>query len=355
GDRVEAGQPLVMLDSRDLSAQVGQAQAQVMVARAQLQQSVTSVGLTGAEVDTGVKTAEQQLVQARAAESKAVAELEDARLNVERERMLFAQDAVPKIQVEQAELRWKLAQRTLEGARSQVKIAADNVRLARANLARRNLSQDQVTSARAGVSQAEAGLTVAAVMHDYTVITSPIGGVVTDRSVDPGQTVGPGSDPMLVIVDNRVLELRTTAAEQYAPDLKPGLTVEIRTDLFPDRKFTGRVRQVVPSANPATHAVDLLVDVNDRGFRLFDGLYVEGQVEVRKHSGVLVPRMAVQRRQSETYVMVLEGDTVRKTPVSVSFESETEAVVTGDLSAGREVITAGAEGLEDKQKVQVAP
>lgn len=352
GDRVTAGMPLVVLDSRDLNAQVVQASAQIEVASASLKESQTSVGLTTADVSTALRNAQQGVIQAEAEEAKARADLADARLNLEREKSLFKQDAVPKIQVEQAELRAKLAERTVESARASVKVARQQVELARANQSRQQLSLDQVGGARAGVTAAQAGLNTALVMQEYAVLSSPIDGYVIRRAVEPGQIVGPGDPPMLTIVDNSRLELVASAPETFAAFFKPGMAAEVTTDLYPERKFSGRIRQLVPAADPSTHAVKLRLEVSDRG-RLFDGTYVKARLKVRDHVGVLVPRLAVQRRKDEVYVLLVEGDKAKKQPVKVAFEGPTQAIVTEGLKSGTAVVTAGSEGLADGQKIKV--
>lgn len=352
GDRVAAGMPLIRLDARDLDAQVTQAQAGIEVASSRLNESQTGVTLTGADVESTIKTAEQAVIQAEANEAKARADLADARLNLEREKSLFAQDAVPKTQVEQADLRAKLAERTVETARSSVQVARQQLALAKANRGRNQLSQDQVGGARAGVTQAHANLNTAVVAREYSVLTSPIDGYVTQRKVEPGQIVGPSDGALLTVVDNARLEFLASAPEVFAHYLEAGTPAEVRTDLYPERKFSGRIRQLVPAADPATHAVKVRVEVSDRQ-RLFEGIYVKASLKVRQHVGVIVPRLALQRRKDETYVMLVQGDKAKKQPVRVAFEGPTEAVVTEGLQGGETVVTAGSEGLSDGQRIKV--
>lgn len=352
GDHVVAGMPLITLDARDLEAQVTQAQAGIEVASSRLSETQTGVALTDADVESAIKNAEQAVIQAEANEAKARADLADARLNLEREKSLFAQDAVPKTQVEQADLRAKLAERTVESSRSSVQVARQQLTLARANRGRLQLSQDQVGGARAGVTQARANLNTAVVTRDYSVLTSPIDGYVTRRQVEPGQIVGPGDGALLTVVDNARLEFLASAPETFANYLKPGTPAEVWSDLFPERKFHGRIRQLVPAADPATHSVKVRVEVSDRQ-RLFEGVYVKASLKVREHAGVLVPRLAVQRRKTEVYVMVVEGDKARKQLVKVAYEGPTEAIVVDGLEGGETVVTAGSEGLADGQRIQV--
>ena len=153
-------------------------------------------------------------------------------------------------------------------------------------------------------------------------------------------------------MDNSRLEFLASAPETFAGFLKPGTPAEVNTDLFPERKFSGRIRQMVPASDPATHAVKVRVEVSDRQ-RLFEGIYVKARLKVREHVGVIVPRLAVQRRKDEVYVMLVDGDKARKQKVVVAYEGPTDAVVTQGLEAGQQIVTAGSEGLADGQKIKV--
>src|SRR3546814_8740866 len=105
-------------------------------------------------------------------------------------------------------------------------------------------------AAVAGVAQAQAALATAQADRSYTSIVSPIDGVVVSRQIHDGDMVMPGSP--LVTVESRGRLLFRFAAPQASLGLfAPGSTVPVLLDGREDRPVTGRVRGVVPSADPA--------------------------------------------------------------------------------------------------------
>jgi len=349
GDRVYAGQPVIWLDSADLNAQVGQAAATVRASQAGVTRAASGAPLTSVEVDVNLERARDAVDTARSQRQRAQHELDDARADLKRKQSLFAQDAIPKIQQEQADLRYQLAQRAMDAARIQEETAAEGVRLARAGRARNTVSQAEVTQARAGVGQSTAALEAAQVQVDYTVLKAPISGVVVERKVEPGQSVGPGMGRLLKIVNNRELELVGPVPEKYLAWLKVGQTATVKSAL--DHQATGRLTTIVPASDPTTHTVQVRLRVRDP--KLVTGLYVEASLLVREHRGVLVPRSAVYAEKGERYVLEVQGETVKRRTVKVIYETEDLAVLGQGLQSGVKVVTGGGEGLADGAAVRV--
>ncbi|MBI3927846.1 MAG: efflux RND transporter periplasmic adaptor subunit [Armatimonadetes bacterium] len=353
GDYVAQGEPLIWLESDDLQAEYQRSLAGVSVAQANVSQADTSADMTTTEVDVNVQTGLQSFYQAEAAVARAQAEFQDARADQQRKRELFDGGAIPKTQLEQADLRLKMADRNLAAARAGERAARESLRWAKAGRARTEIREAEVRAAEAGVNQARAAVEAVEVDLQDTTLRAPISGTVTFRDVEPGQTVsGQRGGALLRIVDNTELDFVATVDEQFAPVLRQGLPVQLTTSLYPGKEFAGRITGIIPSADLKTHTVKVRVVVRDEERRLLDGIYVEGLLRLRGHEGVVVPRDALQVRQDESYVMVREGSVARKKAVKVTFETEHQAVVQG-IPAGVQVITAGAYGLDDGREIRV--
>lgn len=350
GDRVYAGQPVIWLDSADLEAQVGQAAATVRASQAGVTRAASGAPLTSVEVDVNLERARDAVDTARSQRQRAQHELDDALADLKRKESLFAQDAIPKVQQEQADLRYHLAQRAMDAARIQEESAREGVRLARAGRLRNTVSQAEVRQAQAGVGQSAAALEAAQVQVGYTVLKAPISGVVVERKVEPGQSVGPGTGRLLKIVNNRELELVGPVPERYLAWLRPGQTATITSSLQ-EHKATARLTTIVPASDPATHTVQVRLRVRDP--KLVTGLYVEASLLIREHQGVQVPRSAVYAEKGERYVLQIEGETVKRRPVTVAYETEDLSVLGKGLPAGVKVVTGGGEGLADGAAVRV--
>lgn len=355
GERVSAGEAVVRLVDTDLVARVAQARAALEAAQAKVSQAQAGHGLTGTQVELEVRRVAQGVTQAEAATARAQAELADAKLNLDRQKGLFEEGAVPQVSVEQAQLRYDVARRNLDSARSLERQSRESLSLARANTGQTQVTGADVNAAVANVNTAAAALAAAESDLADTVLRSPITGIVVERNIEPGQTTSAmASKPLLVVVDNAALELQAPLDEKLARYVRKGLKVQVQVSMQ-DRPLVGRVVEVVPASDPSTHTVRVRVRVDDPSRTAMSGAFATVTLAAREHEGVVVPRDAVQRREGKAFVFTMEGDRAKRREVQVSYEAPTQAVVTGGLTAGAKVITAGGVGLEDGQEVAVAP
>ena len=163
---------------------------------------------------------DQSLLAAQSRQSQAnvgnvAATLDLARANEARMRELFAQEYVSRQELDQA----VQARKSAEAQLAQAKAAADKDRV--------NLG--------------------------YTVIRSPVSGIVIDRVVDLGQTVAASyQTPVLIKIAQDLSEMRidSSFAEADIGKIQHGQKVRFTVDAFPDRSFTGEVQQI--RMNPTT-------------------------------------------------------------------------------------------------------
>jgi HlyD family secretion protein len=162
----------------------------------------------------------------------------------------------------------------------------------------------QVELDKAQIEQATAQLTQAQTNLEHTIITSPIDGIVTQRSVDVGQTVQASmTAPQLFVIAEDLTKMQVSAAidESDVGRVRPGQDVLFRVDAYPGEEFHGTVAQI--RLNPAvvnnvtTYATIISVANND--LRLKPGMTANLKVQVAKESDVLrVPNAALRFRPS---------------------------------------------------------
>jgi len=131
-------------------------------------------------------------------------------------------------------------------------------------------SKGSIEQARATVAQAEINLA-------YTVIHSPIDGVVISRNVDVGQTVAASlSAPTLFTIaeDLRKMQVDTYVAEADVGKLKPGMAASFTVDAFPGRRFNGKVREIRNAPQTVQNVVtyDAVIDVLNPELELKPGM-----------------------------------------------------------------------------------
>ena len=178
-----------------------------------------------------------------------------------------------------------------------------------AALAARDQSEARLASSRAAVEVAESQVVQrrAAVQNaeldlGYTVIRSPVDGVVISRLVEPGQTVAASfQTPVLFSIaeDLRKMQLDLSIDEADVGALRAGLPVRFTVDAYPGREFKGSVRQVrlaaANIANVITYPV--VVDVDNPDGSLLPGMTANAEVLVAEREQVLRVANAVLRFQ----------------------------------------------------------
>jgi HlyD family secretion protein len=187
----------------------------------------------------------------------------------------------------------------LAGLRDTGAVAPVDIDVARAD---RRAADASVLSAQAAVTLAEASLVEAQANLAYTQITSPTDGVVVSVSVDVGQTVQASfSAPTLFIIaeDLRQMEVHTNVAESDVGQIVPDQKVEFTVDAYPERTFTGKVRQVRYAAQTVSNVVtyDAVVTVANDDLKLRPGMTANVSFIVEERRGVLtVPAAAFRYR-----------------------------------------------------------
>jgi HlyD family secretion protein len=170
-------------------------------------------------------------------------------------------------------------------------------------------SQDQLDSAKALYDQAQAQVTElqaalerAETNLSYSVIRSPIDGVVVSRDYDVGQTVAASFQaPTLFTIAEDLTRMQLTCDVDEADigQVKVGQKVRFSVDTFPEREFTGTVAQIRLSPKTANNVVTypVIVEVGNRELTLLPGMTAEVRIQVAEATDALrVPSSALRFR-----------------------------------------------------------
>jgi len=298
GDRVQAGQTLVVLDGRDLSAQARSARAAAQAA---------GQGLTAAEAEQ--RAAEAGLTLARASHARIV---------------------------------------TLEAKRSATRQELDDATAAlRAAEARVAGATARVAQASSGADSATAAGEAAGTAESFAVLTAPFSGIVTATMTEPGNTAVPGV-PLVRLEDATAFRLDVRVDESRISRVTPGTAVSVTFDGEPG---------TVPLEGTVTEVAAL--DAGSRAFLakvrlpqtagLRSGLFGRASFAGPARTALVVPDTAVMRRGQVTSVFVVEQGQARLRLVHLR---GAEAVA--GLAAGDRVVVNPPAGLTDGQRVSEA-
>ena len=270
----------VMADLNKVRGEFKQIDSQISEAKLNLQQSQGDTIGRIEQAKANVSAAKAQLIQAQAQAKQAAAEVKLARMNSDRYKQLIKEGAINRQQFDQSQTTLDTAMATLEarqavvnaakeqliavqGALIQTKTTGLNPDIRNAQLTALNRKKDQIfaqiQSAQAKVRSAH-GKVKDALASKQQIITqiedsqkdlnviSPLDGVITARSVEPGAIVS-NQTKILTIVDPKNIYLRGFIPEGDIGKLRLGQTTKIFLDSALEKPLNGKVIAIDPQAS----------------------------------------------------------------------------------------------------------
>ena len=341
GDIVQQGELLITFETKELTAQVAQAEAAYLAAKAQLE-----------KVKAGTRT--EQLEQLRAGVSQAEAglknaenNLKNARTNFTRLEYLYKQGAASEREFEQAETGLDAAEIGLETAKAQVINAQEAL-----NMAINGAAPEDVNAVEAQVAQAEAGLNLARTQLDNAYIKAPIAGVISSLAVNPGEMAGP-SMPVAVVNSLDMVNVHMELTERDVNRFKKGQTVEVIVAAAGNEAFTGKVGNISPVADPRTKTYEMKIEVENESYLLKPGMSAVVEAVMESVQGIVIPSKALLSIQEQPVVFSVEGDKAVKRTIELGLDNGDEVLVSKGVAVGEEVVVTGQQSLEDGVTVKV--
>jgi HlyD family secretion protein len=343
GDKVKQGQALVRLEDEEFRARVTEAQGQLNSLKAQL-----------AALVNGSRPEEKARSQADLEQVRA--DLQNARVTLNRTRSLVEQGIMSKQTLDDAQARYD----------AQVARYASFEKTHA--LIRTGPRQEEIDAMRAQVKQAEGSLAFAQSQLDNTVISAPISGAILERNVERGEfvTTGFASDRgakgyVVSLADLNDLQVELDINQNDFAKLGPRQPGVVTTDAYPDRKYQGEITEVSPEANrsKATVQVKLQVLKPDEFLRpemnasvAFYSPEKPGEKGANQTQAakplITIPTSAM--RDNAVFIIV-DGKAIRR-QVQVSGTSQQGATISNGLIGGEDLIVNPPADLKDGQRVR---
>jgi membrane fusion protein, multidrug efflux system len=210
----------------------------------------------------------------------------------------------------------------------------------------------QLDLARAQNAQSKARLDELKITLGNTVITSPVTGFVSKRTVDPGAFVGQNA-PIVEVVDVSTVRLVANIVEKDLRQMKVGDAAHVEVDAFPGEEFIGRIARVSPILDPATRTAPIEIEIPNSTSRLKPGMYARVNITTdQKKEALTVPITAMVDLGGRRGVFTpLADNTAAFKVVQVGVETADAAEILAGLQEGDRVITTGAAALRDGDRI----
>ncbi|MFC0410800.1 efflux RND transporter periplasmic adaptor subunit [Roseomonas elaeocarpi] len=221
----------------------------------------------------------------------------------------------------------------------------------------------QVAMYEAQVAQDQASIDSAKTQVDYTVIRSPIDGRVGLRQVDPGNLVrSSDSSGLVTVTQMRPMTVIFTVPQQelgrlLAAQAAGPVPVETTTANGQNPGAKGTLMTVDNTVDATTGTVKARASFPNEDGKLWPGAFVNLRMRIQTvPDAVVVPLVAVQQGPNGPYLFVVKADnTVEQRSVTLGSLTETQAAVATGLQPGERVVTSGGLRLNPGTAVAVAP
>jgi len=247
-------------------------------------------------------------------------------------------------------------------ARNSADIAAHDLArneklLAAGAIAERDIEQSRRASiaAQAALEDANSRLASADRQYRSTTVTSPFGGIVSERPVSAGDVVQPGT-ALFTVVDPSSMRLEASVPAEQLDLIRVGVALVFTVIGYPGREYVGHIVRVNPTADPTTRQVRIYVSIPNAGRALVGGLFATGRMSSATKTGLVVPATAVDVRGTSPSVMRVKGGKAEKVPVQIGITdrtSETIEVLSG-IQAGDTLLLGAAQGITPGTPVKVS-
>lgn len=305
GDKVEQGQVLARIEHRDLDALVAAGEAEIAEARARLE-------------------------VARSRRDQAARELA-------RQKRLVADEVG--------------SQQAYDAAESE----------ARTTLAAAGEAEAAITTAQARLSQSQVSL-------EDAFVRAPFAGTILRKEADVGESVAPAiasgqttRGAIVTMADLSALDVEADVSETNIARVKEGQPAEVALDAIPDRRFKGRVRQILPTADRDKATVKVKVAIEDPDDRVKPEMSAKvtllqaeiDEAALKAPPVLTAPKSAIVVRGSAASAFVLAGGKVERREVTVGEAKGERVVVTSGLKEGDGVVLDPPPDLESGDSVKV--
>jgi membrane fusion protein, multidrug efflux system len=321
GSHVNRGQMILKIDDADLRIRVQQAQAQLDQAKATLRQNEAKIGLR-----PGQKFNPENVPEV----AKARAELELAEKNLSRYQKLIESGDISRAAYDQQ-----------KSQRDQLREAYEvQIHQAQQNYA-------AVANAQGVVDAANTQLALAKRNANYSVVSAPIAGFVSERTADVGEYVSP-QQKVATIVNLNPLRVRIDIPEQAIPRVHVGESVSVTVAAYTDRSFAGHVARISPSVTASSRTLTIEAEVDNPNGELKPGQFATVRILLpQSEPAVMTPQRALRQISGATYVFVIKNGRAEQRLVQTGqLEGDLIEIKSG-IAADEIIATSNVDQLSD--------
>jgi RND family efflux transporter MFP subunit len=193
-----------------------------------------------------------------------------------------------------------------------------------------------------------------------TSIYAPISGIVAQKFIDEGELVTESSmtksSPLVAIIDTSKVKVTVPIGETDLKKIKKGQNVSVETDMYENRRFSGKIDEIMPITDFVTRTTKVQILVDNPSYILKPGLFTRVSIATGSRNTLAIPLDALLRLQGSGsyYCFIIKGDVVEKVYLDIGDLWGGMAEVKSGLKEGDIVVVSSQSILETGKKVAVS-
>jgi len=213
-------------------------------------------------------------------------------------------------------------------------------------------SQQELDNAKVQLDLAQTNLKN---VTENTFLLSPISGIVTARNYDNGDMYS-GQMPVLTVMQINPVKLVINVSESYYSQIKPGMSIDVKFDVFKDQNFQGKVSLIYPTINEQTRTFAVEIKLNNNNNRVRPGMFARVTLEFGKAKRIVVSDQSIvkQSGSGSRFVYVYDNGKVDFKQVELGRRIGNEFEIISGLMLGEQIVIAGQSKLIDGGNANLA-
>jgi RND family efflux transporter MFP subunit len=356
GDVVKLGQALCKLTVPEIEKQREQIHARQQRLKAEVKKSEATVNVAVAQV----RASEAEVEEAVSNIKQVVARLIDNKADLKRVMGLVERQAVTIAMLDEAQASNDVSEAAKDSAEAALRSAEARKEIA---LAERDAAEAEVATARARHAESIKEGEELDAMLQYTTLQAPFDGIITTRSVDPGDFVTGASQghgllrrPLFHVDQQSRLRIRVAIPERDASEVDAGDLAVIRLDALPNAPIEAVVTRSAQRLDPSTRTMLAEIDVDNVSGQILPGMFGCATITAStSRNAIVLPASALRTDAAgEPYVFLLDKENrITKHIVTVGADDGHEIEVVSGLVGTERVVDAFVGSMEEGQVVEV--
>ena len=195
-----------------------------------------------------------------------------------------------------------------------------------------------------------------------TTLQAPFNGIVSDKYFEAGEMYSgtpnsvDGKAAILSAIETNKLKAIVNVSEKYLQNIKNGMNVSVRFDVYPEETFSGEIYRISPKINKQSRSFEIEISINNSHKKLRPGMFGRVTINLESTNAIVLPSHAVLKMQGSNvrYLFIADEGQAKRIEVipGQRFNDKIE-VISNELKQGDLIITDGQARLIDGDFIEV--